>query len=163
VRDNSNNFYSLKKTSEKMLKSLVKFILLLQFFVLSSSSTLSGDESLIDLPSIWEDENVTRMVREVIARDLQRENENMRLKRQYKRDLTSKASNVTQAEQENEDVPLQKSFRKPPKVIQTKNRVSATTRAPVRPSLSPVMSNANFGSLHAAMESDKNKVRIIVN
>lgn len=147
-----------------MLKSLVKFILLLQFFVLSSSSSLSGDESLIDLPSIWEDENVTRMVREVIARDLQRENESMRLRRQYKRDLTSKASNVTQAEQpEEEDVPLQKSFRKPPKVIQTKNRVSATTRAPVRPSLSPVMSNANFGTLNAAIESDKNKVRIIVN
>lgn len=144
-----------------MLKILVKFILLLQFVVLSSS-TLSDDESLIDLPSIWEDENVTRMVREVIARDLQRENESMLLRRQYKRDLTSKASNVTQAEQlEDDEVP--KSFRKPPKVIQTKNRVSATTRAPVRPSLSPVMSNANFGSLNAAMELDKNKVRIIMN
>lgn len=146
-----------------MLKSLVKFILLLQFFELSSSSTLSGDESLIDLPSIWEDENVTRMVREVIARDLQRENENMRLKRQYKRDLSSKASNVTMQSEQEEDGPSQKSFRKPSKVIQTKNRVSATTRASVRPSLSPVMSNANFGSLNAAVESDKNKVRIIVN
>lgn len=143
-----------------MSKSFVKFILLLQFFVLSS--TISVDESLIDLPSIWEDENVTRMVREVIARDLQRENESLRLKRQHKRDLTSKASNVTQAEQE-DDVPSPKSYRKPPKVIQTKNRVSASTRAPVRPSLSPVMSNANFGNLNAAAESDKNKVRIIVN
>lgn len=143
-----------------MLKDLVKFILLLQFFVLSSSSTLSGDESPIYLPSVWEDENVTRMVREVLARDLQRENESMRLKRQYKRDLSSKSSNVTQAEQEE---PSQKSFRKPPKVIQTKNRVSATTRASVRPSLSPVMSNANFGSLNAAVEANKNKVRIIVN
>lgn len=145
-----------------MPKSSVKFILLLQIFILSSSSALSGDESLIDLPSIWEDENVTRMVREVIARDLQRENENMRLRRQHKRDLTSK--NVTQAKLEEEV--SQKSFRKPPpKVIQTKNRVIATTRASVRPSLSPVMSNANFGSLHAAVEASasKNKVRIIVN
>lgn len=143
-----------------MLKSLVKFTLLLQFFILSSSSTpQSGDESLIDLPSIWEDENVTRMVREVIARDLQNEKESARLRRRYKRDLTSKASNVTQGEEE----ASQKSFRKPPKVIQTKNRVSATTRASVRPSVSPVMSNANFGSLHAAFDTNKNKVRIIVN
>ena len=151
-----------------MLKKLVKIILLLQIFVSSSSSlSLSDDERLIDMPSIWEDENVTRMVREVLAKDLLREKEISRLKRQYKRDLTSKVANVTQTDQKessSDDTVSQKSFRKPPKVIQTKNRVSATTtRASVRPNLRPVMSNANFGNLNAAVEMYKNKVRIIVN
>lgn len=152
--------------------NLVKFILLLQIFIISSSSSLTrGDESIIDdaLPNIWDDENVTRMVREVIARDLQRENENIRLKRQYKRDLTSKVTaNVTQESTRKISAPnvSEKAFKKPPKVIQTKNRVSvitptATTRASVRPSLNPVIaSNANFGNLNVA--DTKNKVRIIV-
>lgn len=148
-------------------KGLVEIILVLHFFIVSSSSL--NDERLIDekLPSIWEDENVTRMVREILARDLQRENENMRMKRQHKRDLTSsKVANVTQESTRNipSDV-SEKSFKKPPpKVIQTKNRVSMvaqTTRATVRPSLNPVIaSNANFGNLNVA--ASKNKVRIIV-
>lgn len=147
-------------------KGLVKIILVLQFLIVTSSSSSLNDESLIDesLPSIWEDENVTRMVREVLARDLQRENENIRMMRQHKRDLTSKVANVTQESTRNippsSDV-SEKSFKKPPKVIQTKNRVSVvaqTTRASVRPSLNPVIaSNANFGNLNVA--ASKNKVR----
>jgi hypothetical protein len=154
--------------------NLVKFILLLQFFIISSSSSslTRGDESVIDdaLPNIWDDENVTRMVREVIARDLQRENENIRLKRQYKRDLTSKvavAANVTQESTRKISAPnvSEKALKKPPKVIQTKNRVSVitptTTRASVRPSLNPVIaSNANFGNINVV--DAKNKVRIII-
>lgn len=154
-------------------KNLVKIILLLQIFILSSSSLTRSDESLIDesLPSIWEDEKITRMVREVIARDLQRENENIRMRRQHKRDLTSKKANVTlETTRDISEVASEKSFKKPPKVIQTKNRVSmvtsqqqqqSTTRATVRPSLNPVIaSNANFGNLNVALE--KNKVRITI-
>lgn len=150
-------------------KGSVKIVLVLQFFIILSSSSSLNDESLIDesLPSIWEDENVTRMVREVLARDLQRENENIRMKRQHKRDLTSKVANVTQESTRNIPVSSEvseKSFKKPPKVLQTKNRVSMvaqTTRASVRPSLNPVIaSNANFGNLNVA--ASKNKVRIIV-
>lgn len=152
--------------------NLVKFILLLQIFIISSSSSLTrGDESVIDdaLPNIWDDENVTRMVREVIARDLQRENENIRMKRQYKRDLTSKVTTANVTQESTRKIAAanvsEKSFKKPPKVIQTKNRVSVitptTTRASVRPSLNPVIaSNANFGNLNVA--DAKNKVRIIV-
>ena len=89
------------------------------------------------------------------------------MKRQHKRDLTSKVANVTQESTRNIPVSSdvsEKSFKKPPKVIQTKNRVSMvaqTTRASVRPSLNPVIaSNANFGNLNVA--ASKNKVRIIV-
>lgn len=172
-------------------KDLVKLMLLLQFFILStSSSSLSFDnnaeyrseianenENGIDeaLPNIWEDEVIARMVREVIARDLVREHDFKRTKRQYKRDLHSSpsssaatatgASYNTLTTRKMTAASTQKA-KKPSKVTQTgnkiKNRVtsaSITTKATVKPHVKPsIVSSANLGSVNA---SSKIKVRIM--
>lgn len=162
-------------------KDFVKFILLLQFFILSTSSSTSSSLHLNEnetetddvnsfsdnesLPNIWEDEVVTRMVREVVARDLMREHEFQRSKRQYKRDVQSSvtlAPKIETAGGNNYKANTKTTTRrmttqkgkKPAKVTQTgnknKNRVTSppitttTTKATVKPSnVKPSLGSVN--------------------
>ncbi|KAG5679328.1 hypothetical protein PVAND_008900 [Polypedilum vanderplanki] len=161
------------------VKDFVKFALLLQFFILSTSSSLHLNENETEslgvdnddtetLPSIWEDEVVTRMVREVIARDLVREHEFKRSKRQYKRDVhssvtlepkaaTSNSNRNTQTTRKMTLVSTQKGGKKPVKVTQSgnknKNRVTSasttTTKATVKPSARP---NISLGTANGSVK-----------
>jgi hypothetical protein len=169
----------------------VKFVLLIQFLIFSTSSSLRIDnngvsgvvsleddsETSNDLPNIWEDELVNRMVREMLARDLFHEHEHRRARRQYKRDIHSSASPETSAAtviaraatKTTRKSSATSKTKKPSKVTQTgnknKNRVTTTaatraTKATVKPSSRPIVStttNANFGSVNG---SSKIKVRI---
>jgi hypothetical protein len=142
-------------------------------------ATSTDDDNLESLPNIWEDENVSRMVREVLARDLKREFESKQTKRQYKRDIHSSMSPVldtattasvasAKAVQttRRQIVTTQKGGKKPVKVTQqagnkNKNRVTIATKATkatVKPSMKPsnvVNTNANLGNFNA---SSKTKV-----
>lgn len=178
------------------VKDLVKFILLLQFFnILSTSSSLklhlneneneSDSTDVQSLPSIWDDEVVTRMVREVLARDLFQENELKKTRRQYKRDVQSsvtespKAISGLQTTRKVSSGTTQK-VKKPSKVTQTgnknKNRVtlspsitsSSTTKATVKPNVQSTVStttnnnsnnNNNLGSVNSSV---KIKVRRVI-
>lgn len=168
----------------------VKFVLLIQFLILSTSSSLRIDnngvsgvvsleddsETTNDLPNIWEDELVNRMVREMLARDLFHEHEHRRARRQYKRDIHSSASPETTsaatviaraATKTTRKSSATSKTKKPSKVTQTgnknKNRATTTaatraTKATVKPSSRPIVSTtANFGSVNG---SSKIKVRI---
>lgn len=170
------------------VKDLVKLMLLLQLFILSSSLRSSalqvnnnGASGLVDvddesLPNIWEDESVNRMVREMLARDLFREQEHKRTRRQYKRDIHSSvaSSEVTSATvsaraatKTTRKAAVTQKTKKPSKVTQTgnknKNRVTTTTKgtkATVKPSTKPIVTTTQaattFGSVNA---SSKIKVR----
>lgn len=165
----------------------VKFVFLFQFIILSTSSSLRIDnngvsgvmsiESESDLPNIWEDEAVNRMVREMLARNLFQEHEQRRTRRQYKRDIHSTVTSssvmpsgtviaraATKTTRKSSAGATQKT-KKPSKVTQAgnknKNRVTTTvtTKATVKPKTKPIVSTttaANFGSVNA---SSKIKVR----
>jgi Mn-containing catalase len=167
----------------------VKFVLLIQFLILSTTSSLRIDNNGVsgvvsleddsevtnDLPNIWEDELVNRMVREMLARDLFHEHEHRRARRQYKRDIHSSASPETSeatviaraATKTTRKSSATSKTKKPSKVTQTgnknKNRATTTaatraTKATVKPSSRPIVSTtANFGSVNG---SSKIKVRI---
>jgi hypothetical protein len=158
-------------------RDFVKFVLLLQFFILSTSSSSSlysnenetesvdlDDES--ELPNIWEDEVVTRMMREVVARELVREHESKRTKRQYKRDVHSSVTPEPKAVGGNKNTQTtrrmtttQKGGKKPVKVTQSgnknKNRVTVATstttatKATVKPSVRP---NINSGTVNTLVK-----------
>lgn len=160
------------------VKDLVKFILLIQFLLMSTTKSttvlnLMDDENeteSAELPNIWEDEAVSRMVREVIARDLFREHDFKRQKRQYKRDVHStETANLATAKSNNggsnfqttrrvTSSPVTQKLKKPVKVTQTgnktKNRVTSasitTTRATVKPNMKPIVSNSNLGNVNAS-------------
>lgn len=165
----------------------VKFVLVLlfQFVILSSSSSLRIDnngasgvvsvESESDLPNIWEDESVNRMVREMLARNLFQEHEHRRTRRQYKRDIHSSITSSSAmpsgtviaraATKTTRKSGATQKTKKPSKVTQAgnknKNRVTTTvaTKATVKPNTKPIVSTttaANFGSVNA---SSKIKVR----
>jgi hypothetical protein len=171
------------------VKDLVKLMLLLQLFILSSSLRSSalqvnnnGASGLVDidsesLPNIWEDESVNRMVREMLARDLFREHDHRRIRRQYKRDIhssgasssdmTSATVSARAATKTTKRASVTQKTKKPSKVTQTgnknKNRVTTTTKgtkATVKPSTKPIVTTTTaattFGSVNA---SSKIKVR----
>jgi hypothetical protein len=157
------------------VKNLVKFMLVLHFVVLSSQSTKANDEAaneteLSALPNIWEDEVVSRMIREVLARDLVKEHEHRHFKRQYKRDVTASpavaaAATTKKAPATTRKAPATTKAKKPVKVTQTgnknKNRVASstsTTKATVKPSIKPIVTNTNLGA-SGINSLSKSKVR----
>lgn len=172
-------------------KDFVKFVLLFQILMLSTTTISSlhlneneTESEVVDvdesesLPNIWEDEVVSRMVREVIARDLVREHESRRSKRQYKRDIHSSATLApkavtssggnnknknTQTTRKMTVVSTQKGGgKKPVKVTQpgnkNKNRVTSasttttttTTKATVKPNVRP--NNVNSGIVNSSVK-----------
>jgi hypothetical protein len=141
------------------VKNLVKFMLVLHFVVLSWQSEENdvaavAKEADTKLPNIWEDEAVSRMIREVLARDLVKEHEQRHQRRQHKRDVTA-----SPAVAEGKKVPTTRKApattqkaKKPAKVTQTgnktKNRVTlstAATKATVKPSTKPIVASTNLG------------------
>lgn len=153
------------------VKNLVKFMLVLHFVALSwqsdeeKASAAAVNDSDSKLPNIWEDEAVSRMIREVLARDLVKEHEQKFQRRQHKRDVSA-----SPAVAEDRKVPTTRKApattakaKKPVKVTQTgnktKNRVTpstATTKATVKPSMKPIVANTNLG----INSLSKTKVRI---
>lgn len=162
------------------VKDLVKFIFLLSFFNILSTSSLKlnlneneteSDVNNESLPSIWDDEVVTRMVREVLARDLYQENELKKTRRQYKREVHSSATAEPKA---NSELPTTRKVasvstqkvKKPSKVTQTgnknKNRVTLpasitstslnATKATVKPNVQSTVSNINLGSVNSSLK-----------
>lgn len=143
------------------VKNLVKFMLVLHFVVLSSQSeendaAAASETELSKLPNIWDDEVVSRMIREVLARDLVKEHEHRHVKRQHKRDVTASpavAIATTKKAQTTRKAPATtQKAKKPVKVTQTgnktKNRVASsttTTKATVKPSMKPIVTNTNLG------------------
>lgn len=179
----------IERLVKMWVKDLVKLMLLLQLFILSSSLRSSalqvnnnGASGLVDidnesLPNIWEDESVNRMVREMLARDLFREHDHRRVRRQYKREIHSSvaSSEMTSATvaaravtKTTRRASVTQKTKKPSKVTQAgnknKNRVTTTTKgtkATVKPSTKPIVTTTTaattFGSVNA---SSKIKVRI---
>lgn len=178
-----------------MKNSLVKFlcfVVLLSTFAKSEQITnskqhrekfqsqqreeISEPESDL-LPNLWDDEVVNRMVREVLARDLAKENAQNLLRTRHRRDVstsstTRKVPAATQGSRKQSATP--KASRKPVRQTQTnknKNRVTQstsitttiggaathTTRATVKPT-TIVASTTQFGntnSLKIKVRSEK--------
>lgn len=141
------------------VKNLVKFMLVLHFVALSwqseeNAAEVANDDADSKLPNIWEDEAVSRMIRDVLARDLTKEHEQRHLRRQHKRDVTA-----SPAVAESKKAPTTRKApattpraKKPVRVTQTgnktKNRVTpstTTTKATVKPSMKPIVANTNLG------------------
>ena len=155
------------------VRSLVKFVLVLQFVVLSTEAVTEEVASEMDsLPNIWEDEVVTRMIREVLAQDLVKEQQQQHLRRQYKRDVTASpavaaSTKKSQTTRKASTVTTQKA-KKPVKVTQSGNKpkrvatttTSLTTRATVKPSTKPIVTNSNFDVVNNV--ASKAKVRKIL-
>lgn len=146
------------------VKNLVKLAVVLHFIVMSTRAEENENVEVETLPNIWEDEAVSRMVRDLLARDLLKEHDQKQTKRQHKRDVvyatspTPKSSSTTRKI----TVSTQKA-KKPTRVGQTgnktKNRVTsapstaATKAATVKPSAKPIVSN-----LGSAANISKSKV-----
>ncbi|CAO1333139.1 unnamed protein product [Diamesa hyperborea] len=131
--------------------------------------TENKDEIEIGLPSAWENEDVRRMVREVLMRDLVQDQVQNVKKRQYKRDIysTSSASSSpsigTQPTRKMSTTITTQKLKKPTKSVQimssttinnkNKNRIqpSITTKATTKPTLKPTLKptitlNSNVGN-----------------
>jgi hypothetical protein len=127
------------------------------------------------LPNLWDDEVVNRMVREILARDLAKENSHNLLKSRYRRDVSTTATSETAAARKvpsttRKSSATPKSSRKPVRQTSTnknKNRVtqsstiaaSTTSRATVKPSTKPtsIVTSTTFGT-----NSLKAKVRSLI-
>lgn len=95
------------------VKYLVKFMLVLQFAVLLAQSEENVEDAKLSLlPNIWEDEVVSRMVRDVLLQDLSKEQVDRRSKRQYKRDIQSTATALTSPKAQTTGKPLQRRRRR---------------------------------------------------
>lgn len=162
------------------VKFLVRFVLMLQFAVLSTQleRVVEDDVELSSLPSIWDDEVVSRMVRDVLAQDLAKQHEHRLMRRQHKRDVYSTASSIVvgsspRAHTTRKVAATTQKAKKPTKVVnkvtqagnKNKNRVtqstattSTTTKATVKPSTKPIVTNSNSGVSNSANLS-KVKVR----
>jgi hypothetical protein len=141
------------------VKNLVKFMLVLHFVVSLSLSeeneAATSEAELSALPNIWEDEVVSRMIREVLAHDLVKEHEHRHFKRQHKRDVTASpavAATTKKVQTTRKSPATTQKAKKPVKVTQTgnktKNRVASstsTTKATVKPSMKPIVTNTNLG------------------
>lgn len=157
------------------VKNVVKFMLVLHFVVLSWQSEENAAEVENDLnsklPNIWEDEVVSRMIREVLARDLMKEHEQRHQRRQHKRDVgaspavaESKKAPATTRKAPATTVKAKKPVRVTQTGNKTKNRVNpstTTTKATVKPSVKPIVANTNLGinSLSKAkVRTEQNRV-----
>lgn len=144
------------------VKNLVKLVLVIHFVALSSQSdeNIRDDVDLSELPSIWDDEVVSRMVREVLAQDLVKEHEQKQLKRMHKRDVQSTATSISTTKasttRKASTATTQKS-KKPTRVSQTssknKNRVTTlstttSTKATVKPNAKPIVTNSGTSGLN---------------
>lgn len=151
------------------MKDLVKLAFVLQLIVVTSQIAAEENESELSssLPNIWDDELVSRMVREVLAQDLFKEHEQKQLKRQHKRDVQSTIAPIgsTRASTTRKASTASQKVKKPTKVTsagnKTKNRVTTatmSTKATVKPSTKPIGTNL-AASLNIASNSSKVKVR----
>lgn len=119
------------------------------------------------LPNLWDDEVVNRMVREVLARDLAKENAQNLLRTRHRRDVsttaTTKKAPTSSSVSSRKSQATPKSSRKPVRQTQTnknKNRVTQststttlggatlTTRATVKPT-TIVASTTQFGNTNS--------------
>lgn len=147
------------------VKNVVKFMLVLHFVVLSwQSEEKEAETDKSSLPNIWEDEVVSRMVREVLTRDLVKEHEQRHLKRQHKRDVSASTATTKNAPTTRKAPATTQKAKKPIKVTQTgsktKNRVvssTTTTKATVKPSMKPIVT-----SVSGINSLSKSKVRNVV-
>lgn len=126
------------------------------------------------LPNAWENEDVRRMVREVLMSDLVQDKEQFIKKRQYKRDIysTSSSSIGTQPTRKMSTTITTNKLKKPIKTVQimssttsnnnkNKNRIqqSITTKATTKPTIKPIITlNSNAGNTN--LNSSKVKVSI---
>lgn len=146
-------------------------MLVLQFVVLSAQSEESASEtelSSASLPNIWEDEVVSRMVRDVLKEDLVKEQAHKQQRRQHKRDIQVTASSVfgttpRTVTTRRVSASTQKA-KKPSKVTQTgnktKNRVTpstTTTKATVKPSTKPIVPNLGVNSANSSKVKVRNR------
>ena len=138
--------------------------------------TDNKDEIEIGLPSAWENEDVRRMVREVLMRDLVQDKVQNVKKRQYKRDIysTSSSSIGTQPTRKMGTTITTQKLKKPTKTVQimsstttnnnkNKNRIqpSITTKATAKPTLKPTITlNSNTGITNTNTNSSKAKVSL---
>lgn len=153
------------------IKNLVQLLMVLCLIVFTSQSedvayeSVNSTELSSKLPNIWEDEVVTRMIRDVLVRDLVKGVEHKRMKRQHKRDVYSTVSPVvmTKAQTTRKASATTQRAKKPTKVAQTgnktKNRVtsspSTSIKATVKPSTKPIVTNSSS----IGVNSSKVKVR----
>jgi hypothetical protein len=139
----------------------------------SKAKEIDNDDDDGKLPNLWDDEIVNRMVREILARDLAKENSQNLIKTRYRRDISTTtttsegARKVPSTTRKTSATP--KSSRKPVRQTQTnknKNRVTqsstiaaTTSRATVKPSTKPtsIVTSTTFGT-----NSLKAKVRILI-
>lgn len=143
------------------VKNLVKLVLVLHFVALSSQSdeSIRDEVDLTDLPSIWDDEVVSRMVRDVLVSDLVKEQEQKQFRRMHKRDVQTTATTIAttkSATTRKVSATTQKS-KKPTRVSQAgsknKNRVTISpmmisTKATVKPSTKPIVTNSGSSGLN---------------
>lgn len=159
------------------VKYVVKLVLVLCLIVLSSQSAETAREAVNEtelsskLPNIWEDEVVTRMIRDVLVRDFVKDDEHKRMKRQHKRDVHSSTVSpvgTSKAQTTRKASATTLKAKKPTKVAQTgnktKNRVtsspSTSTKATVKPSTKPIVTNlANSGVNSSKVKVRKKEVR----
>lgn len=148
-----------------MMKSLVKLVFVLQLIALSSAATQDAVDESEALPNIWEDEAVNRMVREVLAQDLAKEHEFRLQKRLHKREVVSTVSPVEKRAPPTtkKAAAVTQKTKKPTRVTSTanknKNRVtSTTTKATVKPSYKPVVTQSASNALASPANSSKVKV-----
>lgn len=148
------------------MRNFVKLFMLLPFIV--NSLQFEEDVSSSSLPNIWEDEVVTRMIQNVLFRDLVEDNMHKRSKKQHKREVTSTAFPIQTAKaQTTRKVSLTtQKTRRPTKVTQitgnkTKNRVTLTTstKAPVKSTTNPIIANLSNTGLNNGFNASKIKVR----
>jgi FKBP-type peptidyl-prolyl cis-trans isomerase len=143
------------------VKNSVKFVLALQIALLASQAEARElPEQGDTLPSIWEDEVVTRMVRDVLASDLAKEHDSKRLRRQHKRDVQSAQTlpAAAKAQTTRKASTQPQKTKKPSKVVttgsKTKIRVtaatsSAATKATVKPSSKPIVTVSGATGINA--------------
>lgn len=149
------------------MKSLVKLLFVLQLIALSSSATQDAVDESEALPNIWDDEVVNRMVREVLAQDLAKEHDFRLQKRLHKREVVSTVSPVEKRAPPTtkKAVTVTQKTKKPSRVTsaanKNKNRVTpstTTTKATVKPSYKPIVTQSASNTLVSAANSSKVKV-----
>jgi FKBP-type peptidyl-prolyl cis-trans isomerase len=143
------------------VKNSVKFVLVLQIALLAAQvETRELPEDSEELPSIWEDEAVTKMMRDVLAADLAKEHDTRRLRRQHKRDVQSAQTlpAAGKAQTTRKASTTAQKTKKPPKVTtagsKSKIRVtaatsSAATKATVKPSSKPIVTVSGATGINA--------------
>lgn len=143
------------------------------FLGLSKTEKIFNNEISPLLPNIWGDEVVSRMIRDVIFRDLMKENKRKQEKRQHKREVYSTVSPVLTSRAQTTRIATltSKKDTKPTKVTQTagnktKNRIADTatstftTESPVKLSMNHVPPNSNLSSKNLTSSSNSSKIKV---